>query len=135
MFDQGGKVLVVNKETSEVTVCDPVRGASSGFPIFGSAVSASRDALDPIVKPGPNGALLSIAAAGIVGDSLHALLLPFANGVATYAWCDSNFAVAGTKEIPISLLPKAVEIRILQLGEEVGIVFSDGSVLAFPIPS
>lgn len=76
-----------------------------------------------------------IWASGIVRNSLHVLVSPSANGAATYAWCDSKFAIAGSMPLRVTDFPKAVAIKILQLGDETGIVFSDGSVLAFSTPA
>jgi hypothetical protein len=138
ILPHGTSVLVVNKETAEVGVCDSASAAYSPIAISGSAVSVAKAALQKSIQAstlGPNATELLIAASGVVGDSLHMLLLPFLNGVATYAWCDANFAVKGAMNIPLSQLPRAVSLGILQLGGEAAIVYSDGSAVAFPIPA
>ena len=68
----------------------------------------------------------------MVNNSLHMVLLPFSNDVATYPWCDPAFNVIGTKPLDRSLLPKSMAQLILPLGSEVALLFSDGSVVAFP---
>jgi len=103
-----------------------------------SPLSASKAALQEtlaVISPYPNTAVDLIAASGVVGNSLHMLLSPFVKGTAVYAWCDSTFTIAGAVSLNAAAFPKAAAIKILQLGAESAIIFSDGSVLAFPIPA
>jgi len=134
ILEQGGNLLILNKATAEVGMCNPANLAYSRTPITGNAVAASKAALLPMPVYASSD-LLMVAASGMVGNSLHLLLLPFTQGVATYAWCGPGFTVSGTLPISLSPLLPAMPTRILQLGTETALVFSDGTVAAFPIPS
>jgi hypothetical protein len=138
ILEYGGSLLTLNKEAAEVGVCGSANVPYSRIPISGTALSAARAALETVnagLAVPTNTAVNLIAASGVVGGSLHLLILPFMKGVVTYGWCDPTFTVSGTTAIDVSLLPRAVSLGILQLGTEAALVFSDGSVVAFPIRS
>jgi hypothetical protein len=140
VLEYGEGVLFVDKETAAVdAVRGPVSATYSRTSISGGAVSSARAALEPAKRGVPaNGWVNLIAASGMVNNSLHLFLSPFVKAMATHAWCDPTFTVRGIRAIDLSpyLVPHGGLTRgILQLGTETAMVFRDGTVVAFPIPS
>jgi len=138
LLEYAGSLWMVNLATAEVWVFSSAASSVPQFTVSGPAVSTAQNSLSEAVAAQaryPNTAINLIAATGIVGKALHMLLLPFKESLATYAWCNQDFSVAGSTTIDLTFVRAAAPIKILQLATETALVFSDGSVAAFPIPT
>jgi hypothetical protein len=138
VLENNGGVLVLNKETADVdSVSDSPSVATTRHAVSGSALSLAKAALEAWRSTNATPldvGLTLVWASGIVDHSLHVLLTP-SKSVATYAWCDSAFKIVSTKEFDLRpYLKCGAPQRILQIGAETAIVFSGGTVVAFPIP-